>query len=85
LLEEYRHPDIVTAIGHPLELDYFFPNLNLAAEFQGMQHFTSLHAFLHSLNSFEQRKHADLRKIELCKERGTKTMRFVTHNNQELL
>ena len=29
LLEEYRHPDILTFSGKPLELDYFFPKLKL--------------------------------------------------------
>jgi hypothetical protein len=34
VLEEYRHPDILTSLGTPLELDYFYPQYNLAFEFQ---------------------------------------------------
>jgi hypothetical protein len=34
VLEEYRHPDIVSQTGNLLELDYFYPKLNLAVEYQ---------------------------------------------------
>ena len=34
MLEEYRHPDLVNAEGRPLELDLFFPELNIAFEYQ---------------------------------------------------
>ena len=34
MLEEYKHPDIVSASGQFFELDYFFPHLNLAIEYQ---------------------------------------------------
>lgn len=34
VLEEYRHPDIVTSSGAPLEFDLFYPKLNLAIEYQ---------------------------------------------------
>ena len=33
-VEDYKHPDIVTSSGYPLELDFFFPQLNLAFEYQ---------------------------------------------------
>ena len=33
MLEEYKHPDILIG-GHPLELDFFFPQLRLAVEYQ---------------------------------------------------
>lgn len=34
MLEEFRHPDIVVSSGIPLELDYYFPKLHLAIEYQ---------------------------------------------------
>jgi hypothetical protein len=34
VLEDYRHPDIVTSPGNPLELDFFYPQLNIAVEYQ---------------------------------------------------
>lgn len=34
VLEEYRHPDIVTPSGAPLELDFFYPQLKVAVEYQ---------------------------------------------------
>jgi hypothetical protein len=34
VLEEYKHPDIITSNGKPLELDFFYPQLNIAFEFQ---------------------------------------------------
>jgi hypothetical protein len=37
VLEEYRHPQIVSAAGHFLELDFFYPKLNIAFEFQVTQ------------------------------------------------
>jgi hypothetical protein len=34
VLEEYKHPKIISASGRKLELDFFFPQLNLAFEHQ---------------------------------------------------
>jgi hypothetical protein len=34
VFEEYKHPDIQSAQGGPLELDYFYPQLKLAVEYQ---------------------------------------------------
>jgi hypothetical protein len=34
MLEEYRHPDLYNASSHFLELDFFFPKLKLAVEYQ---------------------------------------------------
>jgi hypothetical protein len=33
VLEEYRHPDILVS-NYPLELDFYYPKLNLALESQ---------------------------------------------------
>lgn len=34
ILEEYKHPDIVNPVGYNIELDFFYPKLNLAIEYQ---------------------------------------------------
>jgi hypothetical protein len=34
VLQEYRHPDLKSTSGFPLELDFFFPKYNLAIEYQ---------------------------------------------------
>jgi hypothetical protein len=34
VLEEYKHPDITVTSGRTLELDFFYPQLNLAIELQ---------------------------------------------------
>jgi hypothetical protein len=39
IIEEYKHPKIISNKGHNLELDFYFPRLNLAFEYQVMYHF----------------------------------------------
>ena len=34
VFEDYRHPDIVFPSGFPVELDFFYPRLNIAIEYQ---------------------------------------------------
>jgi hypothetical protein len=34
VLEEYKHPDLFSAEGKPFELDLFYPQLNIAVEYQ---------------------------------------------------
>ena len=34
MLEEYRHPELITPAGRQLELDFYYPKLNLAVEYQ---------------------------------------------------
>jgi hypothetical protein len=69
VLEDYRHPDIVTAAGKPFELDYFYPRLKLAFEFQGEQHYKSL-TYLNNIDSLIEKRQQDINKRNLCKESG---------------
>ena len=81
--EEYRDPDISSSSGKPLELDFFYPQLKLALEFQveqkifcycvyiflkGSQHYKSVELF-HS-NSLEQIKSRDQTKYNALKNKG---------------
>jgi hypothetical protein len=34
VFEEFRHPEILSSSGNPVELDYFYPKLKLAIEYQ---------------------------------------------------
>jgi hypothetical protein len=34
VLEEYKHPDLLVSTGYPLELDFFYPQINVAIEYQ---------------------------------------------------
>jgi hypothetical protein len=34
VFEEYNHPDLVSSNGYILELDFFYPKLNMALEYQ---------------------------------------------------
>jgi hypothetical protein len=96
VFEEYKHPDIVSHSGIPLELDFFYPKLNIAFEYQvlrcirfnsnelkGSQHYITK-SFHHNLSSLEERKLIDQRKVELCKEKGKLTSYFSSNSYQEL-
>ena len=66
VFEEYRHPDIMSTSGYPLELDFFYPQINIAVEYQGEQHYKYVSAF--GANVLSQQR--DEQKSELCKEKG---------------
>jgi ATP-dependent DNA ligase len=81
VFEEYRHPDIATPNGNNLELDFFFPQLKLAIEYQvthpsksyspseGSQHYRST-TYMHNFASHEERSSFDSLKVSLCKQKG---------------
>ncbi len=54
-----------------LELDAFCPELNLAFEYQGKQHYTPIEAW-GGQEAFDQLKERDKRKKELCQQHGIK-------------
>eukprot|EP00011_Vannellida_sp_DIVA3-517-6-12_P005179 CAMPEP_0114610524 /NCGR_PEP_ID=MMETSP0168-20121206/3647_1 /TAXON_ID=95228 ORGANISM="Vannella sp., Strain DIVA3 517/6/12" /NCGR_SAMPLE_ID=MMETSP0168 /ASSEMBLY_ACC=CAM_ASM_000044 /LENGTH=470 /DNA_ID=CAMNT_0001821473 /DNA_START=1 /DNA_END=1412 /DNA_ORIENTATION=+ len=67
LVEDHRHEMLDTAQGGPLlELDVYLPQLQLAFEYNGPQHYEEI-AFFGPLETIRRR---DLRKEELCREAG---------------
>ena len=54
--------------GRPLELDYFYPELKIAVEYQGQQHYKTKTIFQQS--SIEEDKYRDIQKIVMCKAKG---------------
>ena len=63
LIEDYHHPLLPSTSHLNLELDIYLPQLNLAVEYQGRQHYDDLPAAFSSLESYQSR---DTLKISLC-------------------
>src|ERR1700744_4986390 len=66
-VENYR-PDWLLG----LELDFYFPGLNLAIEFQGGQHYTPVHG----LGNLYSQRRRDTQKRKICSERGIVFLRL---------
>lgn len=56
-----------------LSLDFYIEDLDVAIEYQGLQHYTDIQFFD---NNFEYQHNNDLIKIKLCKENGVKLLHF---------
>jgi hypothetical protein len=67
LLWEYKHPEIRSALGRKLELDIFIPNMNLAFEYQGQQHYKDHKYFKDNDKRIQEN---DILKKSRCKELG---------------
>lgn len=59
-----------TSRSKSMELDGFNPELNLAFEYQGEQHYKYIPLFHKDLNAFEEQKVRDITKMEICKQKG---------------
>ena len=57
-------------IGERLRLDIFVPDLGLAVEYHGRQHYEFVPHFHITENAFEEAKRRDKRKREICEELG---------------
>lgn len=66
IVRNRRPDDLRSAKNRPLELDIYIPELKLAIEVQGEQHFKDLYGSSADLKANDQRKK------ELCKERSIK-------------
>jgi len=57
--------------GLPIEIDIFFPNLNIGFEYQGEQHYYPI-PFFGGEEKFKKTKRRDSEKRSLCKKEGIK-------------
>ena len=62
--------------NYSLMIDAFFPNLNLAVEYDGPQHFRNEKRYYKSNNDFLYRIFLDITKNILCEEHGIKLVRI---------
>ncbi len=82
-MEDYRHPEITGNTGRNLEIDFFYPRLNLAIEYQvtlyfhvefmwqGLQHYKRVGMFHNQVeNSFENDLNRQKQKRELLESKG---------------
>jgi hypothetical protein len=60
-IENYRPPEL-----HGMELDLYWPELNIAAEFQGDQHYVPVYG----TECFYAQRGRDKRKKQICRECG---------------
>ncbi len=56
--------------GHALELDILYPEIGFACEAQGSQHGRHIQGLQHSFADFEKQQRHDMRKINVCRDRG---------------
>ena len=68
--ENYRPDWLIGENGERLELDLYVPELNVAIEVQGKQHYTFTPFFHKDYKDFEQRLARDDTKRDVCKFRG---------------
>jgi len=67
---EYPHPSLIYSSKKNVELDIFIPSLNLAFEYHGQQHYSSIEGTEFVNTPFEDRKSNDDERRNLCKEAG---------------
>jgi very-short-patch-repair endonuclease len=67
-------------LGEKLFLDFYLPFLDLAFEFDGIQHTKYVEHFHGNAEGFYKSKMRDARKAELCMEQGITLIRF-DHND----
>jgi hypothetical protein len=62
--EDYKHSELRFASGRCMELDVYAPQLSLAIEYQGEQHYKNIYPFM------EQKQHAerDKEKRDACNQ-----------------
>lgn len=73
LREEYH-------IGERLRLDFYFPDLNLAVEYDGCQHQRYIPYFHSTYEEFLEACQRDQRKEELCDQQGILLLRVTPDN-----
>lgn len=72
--------EIEYPIGERLKLDVFCPKVRLAAEYHGQQHFVFIEHFHRDKDGFRDSQRRDIRKAQLCKEKGITLVVFCAQN-----
>ncbi len=70
ILENKRPDWLVSSQGERLELDFYIPELDIAIEVQGKQHYTFVPHFHLSRNGFSEQLRRDREKRYLCDRKG---------------
>lgn len=71
----------VNFLNSRLFFDFLLPELGVAVEVQGQQHFEEISHFHRRPDDFRDQKYRDMLKVNWCKENGTG---FVTFNYDEV-
>lgn len=59
-----------------MEIDRFYPELSLAFEYNGRQHYRFSEKYHKDENEFKEQQYRDLRKIHICQEKGIQLFVF---------
>jgi hypothetical protein len=60
--EDYKHPELLFISGHTIELDIFAPQIHVALEYHGEQHYKDVYAML----ELKRQNERDKEKREAC-------------------
>lgn len=84
-IERNIRPEWLRHTTHCLELDFYLPELNLAFEIQGIQHYQFVPFFHKSFAEFEAQQTRDEVKRALCKERQVHLIEIADDNDYDRL
>lgn len=84
-IENYRPDWMQTENGGRLELDFYIPNLQLAIEVQGIQHFVYTPFFHNTYKDFEDQIKRDESKRVFCNYQNIKLLEIFDNNDIEEL
>jgi hypothetical protein len=83
-IENYHPNWLLSPSGTRLELDIFIPEMNIAIEIQGQQHFTFIGFFHKSYAEFEKQKEYDEEKRNLCYGAGVRLVEICTEKEADI-
>lgn len=61
-----------------MELDRYYPDLKIGYEMQGTQHYERPSNFYKTLDEFINQRKRDIRKMEICRDRGIELIWIAT-------
>lgn len=84
IYENYRPDWLRGSDLEILELDFYIPELNLAIEVQGAQHYQYVEFFHQNLDNFNKTKERDRTKIDVCEGRGINLLHIYTEQDVDV-